>query len=105
MIPADRKTAGAAAEGCESSGARPSRNPMVRARESVAAATPNPPTFRAVNQECRGGATSRWIRNGDGLALAPENRRSRRAEIQLTAPSSPGAGAAFSNSSRRVSSV
>ena len=66
MIPADRKTVGAVAEGCANSGARPSRSPMATAAASVAAATANPPTFSAMNRERRGSAAPWWIREGEG---------------------------------------
>jgi len=81
------------------------RSPMVTAAVNVAAARANPPTFSAANQERRGSAAPLWVREGEGSALASENRRSRRAEIQLTAPSSSGPGAAFSKSFNSVSSV
>jgi hypothetical protein len=61
--------------------------------------------FSAVNQERRGSTAPRWVREGEGPALASENRRSKRAEIHLTASSSSGAGAALSNSFKSVSSV
>jgi hypothetical protein len=78
---------------------------MVMAAASVAAATAKPPTFSAGNQERRGNIAARRAGDIEGPALAAENRRSRRAEIHLTASSSSGPGMAFSNSFKSASSV